>query len=93
MSIVARHTPANLTLEMYEGVNRKLEEAGIWPDPDGLELHVLFGSEGDLRISEIWESREKMDAFLEQLMPIVSEAGVEVAGPPEIFEAHNIVKS
>jgi hypothetical protein len=92
MSIVARHSPANLTTEMYEEVNGRLEEAGVWPEPDGLELHVLFGEEGNLRVSEIWASREQMDAFGETLMPILSDVGVEIASPPEIFEAHNIVK-
>ena len=57
-----------------------------------MDYHVLFGSEGDLRVSEIWDSREQPQAFGEQLMPILAEVGIEFAGEPEIFEVHNIVK-
>ena len=59
MSIVARFNPTNLTTEKYEEANRRLEEAGEFP-PDGMEYHVCFGSDGNLRVSEIWSSREQM---------------------------------
>lgn len=92
MSIVARHNPTNLTSEKYEEANRRLEEAGLWPHPDGLELHVCFGSDPNLRVSEIWNSREQMDAFGERLMPVLADVGIEFDDRPEIFEVHNIVK-
>ncbi len=91
MSIVARFNPTNLTTEKYNESVRRLEEAGTWP-PDGLESHVFFGSEGNLRVSEIWDSREQMDAFGERLMPILADVGIEFSGAPEIFEVHNIIK-
>jgi hypothetical protein len=92
MSIVARFTPTNLTTEKYEEANRRLQDAGVWPQPDGLEYHVCFGSEGNLRVSEIWDSREQMDAFGERLMPILADVGIETPGEPEIFEVHDIVR-
>jgi hypothetical protein len=92
MSVVARFTPTNLTTEKYEEANRRLEEAGLWPNPDGLEYHVCFGSEGSLLVSEIWDSREQIDAYGERLMPILADAGIEFSGEPEIFEVHTIVK-
>jgi hypothetical protein len=91
MSIVARFTPTNLTTEKYDESLRRLEEAGEFP-PDGLEYHFFFGSEGDLRVSEIWDSREQMDAFGERLMPILADIGIEFSGPPEVFEVRNVVK-
>ena len=60
--------------------------------PDGMEFHVAFGSDGNLRVSEIWDSREQFDAFGQRLMPILSDVGVELAGEPEIFEVVNIIK-
>jgi hypothetical protein len=45
-----------------------------------------------LRVSEIWDSREQLEAFGEQLMPILADIGIEFSGDPEIFEVHNIVK-
>lgn len=89
MSILARFTPKDLTEAQYNEVNRKLEEGGHIP-ADGQQLHVCFGSDGDLRISEIWENEEKMQAFGEKLMPILEEVGVTAAGPPEILPVVNI---
>jgi hypothetical protein len=91
MSIVARFNPTNLTNEMYDESIRRLKEAGDFP-PDGMELHVMFGPEGDLRVSEIWDSREAMSSFGERLMPMLADIGIDFSGPPEVFEVHNIVK-
>lgn len=92
MSIVVRFHPTNVTREKYDESFRRLEAAGAWPHPDGLELHVLFGSEGNLRVSEIWDSREQFQAFGEQLMPILADMAIEFSGEPEIFEAHKLVR-
>ena len=92
MSIVVRFSPANLTREKYDESVRRLEAAGAWPSPAGMEVHVLFGDEGNLRVSEIWASREQLEAFGEQLMPILEDIGIEFSGEPEIFEVHNIVR-
>jgi hypothetical protein len=92
MTIVVRHSPVNLTRATYDESAHRLEAAGIWPDPDGLESHVLFGTEGDLRVSEIWDSREQFQAFGEQLMPILTEMGIEMSAEPEVFEVHNHIK-
>jgi hypothetical protein len=80
-----------VTREKYDEVARRLESAGVWPNPAGLEHHVLFGSEGNLRVSEIWDSREQFEAFGEHLMPILAEVGVGFSADPEIFEVKHIV--
>lgn len=59
--------------------------------PDGLDYHVCFGSDGNLRVSEIWDSREQHEAFGERLMPLLAEVGIE-PGEPELIEIHNVVK-
>jgi hypothetical protein len=92
MSIVVRFNPTNVTREKYDESVRRLEQAGAWPNPPGLELHVLFGSEPNLRVSEIWDSQEQLEAFGEQLMPILADVGIEFSAEPEIFEVHNLVK-
>jgi hypothetical protein len=79
-----------LTAEQYDESVRKLGEAGDWP-PDGLDYHVCFGSEGKLRVSEIWDSQEQLTAFGERLMPVLAEVGI-APGEPEVMEIHNIVK-
>jgi hypothetical protein len=91
MSIVVRFSPTNVTTEKYDESLKRLKEAGSWP-PDGLEYHVLFGPEGNLRVSEIWDSQEQLEAFGERLMPILTDLGIEFSGAPEILEVRNIVK-
>jgi hypothetical protein len=92
MSILVRFPPApGATTEQYDESLRRLEESGDFP-PDGLEYHVAFVSGGDLRVSEIWDSREQMEAFGQRLMPLLAEMGINLAGEPEILEVHNIIK-
>jgi len=79
-----------LTAEQYDDSVRRLQEAGDFP-PDGLDYHVCFGSEGNLRVSEIWDSREQLEAFGEKLMPVLQDSGID-PGEPEIIEIHNIVR-
>lgn len=90
MSVLIRFAPATLTAAQYDESIRKLEETGGFP-PDGLDYHVCFGTDGNLRVSEIWDSQEQLDAFGERLMPVLSEVGIE-PGEPEVMEIHNIVK-
>jgi hypothetical protein len=90
MSIVVRFSPTNLTAERYAESTRKLEEAGVDFPPEGLDYHVCFGSEGNLLVSEIWDSREQFEAFGERLMPVLIETGIEFSGEPQVFEVHNI---
>jgi hypothetical protein len=92
MSIVVRFNPASLTTEKYDDAIRRHEEAGVEFPPDGMDYHVCFGSDGNLRVSEIWDSREQFEAYGKRLMPILADAGIEFSGEPEIFEVHNIRK-
>lgn len=62
MSVLIRFAPASLTAQQYDGSLRRLREAGVFP-PDGPDYHGCFGSAGKLRVSEIWDSREQLEAF------------------------------
>jgi hypothetical protein len=85
MAILIRFTPSGLTTEQYNAVGEKLQEGGNWP-PDGLLAHVCFGTSGNLRVSEVWESREQMEKFGERLMPLLEEENVDLSGEPETIE-------
>jgi len=85
MAILVRFSPSGLTSEQYNNVGKKLDDAGLWPQ-EGLLAHVAFGSSGDLRVSEVWESRQQQEQFAEHLMPVLQEAGVDVSGEPEILD-------
>ena len=68
MSVLARFTPRGLNAQQYDESIHRLEETSGFP-PGGLDYHVCFGSDGNLRVSEVWDSREQMDAFFERLCP------------------------
>jgi hypothetical protein len=90
MSVLVRFVPTSLTSEKYdESLRRVRAELGF--PPEGLEYHACFGSEGNLRVSEVWDSPERFQAFGERLMPLLYEIGIE-PGEPEMFEIHNIVR-
>ena len=91
MSILVRFAPeAQTTTEQYDEVVRRLEEGGDFP-PDGMDLHVAFTVDGNLRVSEVWDSQEQFNAFGERLMPILADAGIE-SGEPELLQVHNVIK-
>lgn len=92
MSIVVRFSPTNVDRAKYDESIRRLEAAGLWPNPDGLEMHVAFGDEDNMKVSEIWASREQFQAYGERLMPVLSDVGIDFSGEPEVFEVQNLVK-
>ncbi len=92
MSIVVRFHPTNVDRAKYDESLRRLEEAGLWPNPAGLEVHVAFGDKNNMKVSEIWASREQFQAYGESLMPVLADVGIEFSGEPEVFEAHSLVK-
>ena len=59
--------------------------------PDGRDYHVCFGTDGELLVSEIWDSQEAFEAFAGQLMPILEQVGID-PGEPTIFEVHRTDK-
>jgi hypothetical protein len=91
MSIAVRFSPVSLTAQTYDDTLGKIAAAGEWP-PSGLEFHVCFGSGDNLRVAEVWSSPEQFAAFGERLMPILAAAGIELTGPPEISEVHNVIR-
>jgi hypothetical protein len=91
MSIVVRYHPKNVTIAQYEDVLRREQGAGDKFPPDGRDYHICFGTDGDLQVSEIWDSTEQLLAYGEFLMPILADVGIEFSGEPEVFEVHNII--
>jgi hypothetical protein len=92
MSVLIRFAPSSrTTTEQYDETIRRLQDAGDFP-PKGLEYHVCFLSQdGNVRVSEIWDSREQLDAFGERLRPVLADVGID-PGDPEILDIHNIIR-
>jgi hypothetical protein len=90
VSLLIRFAPPSLTAQQYDDVVRRLNEAGVFP-ADGLDYEICFGSEGSLKVSQVWDSQEQMEAFGQRLMPILAEVGID-PGQPEIVQVHNIIR-
>jgi hypothetical protein len=88
MSVLFRFQPHGMTRDQYGAVSKKLQDSGAWP-PEGLQLHVMFGEDNDLRVSEVWESEEAQRAFAEgHLMSALQENGVQLSGEPDVYPVH-----
>ena len=90
MALLVSFTPATLTRMQYDEAIKRLQAAGAWV-PKGLQYHACYGSEGKLRVAEVWESRQAFEAFGKTLMPILQQVGIN-PGQPEVSEVQNIVK-
>jgi hypothetical protein len=91
MSILVRFAPASaVTTQQYDETISRLESDGGDFPPDGMDYHCAFMADGNLRVSEIWDSKEQWEAFGQRLMPILADVGIE-PGAPEILEVHNTI--
>ena len=90
MAFVLRATASGFTAAKYDELVQKLEAAGAGA-PAGRLYHVCFGDPNDLRVSDIWDSKEAFEKFGETLRPLMQDLGF---GPPniEFFEVYNIIE-
>ena len=90
MAILIRYAPSSLTRAQYDKVNDILRENGPGGPPAPLQLHVMFGEEPDLRVSEVWESEDAwQQAWDGGLKAALSTAGIELP-EPEKFPVHQL---
>ncbi len=90
MSLLIRFSPPSLTAEQYDNAVRRLNEEGVFP-ADGLDYEICFGSGDQHKVSQVWDSKEQMEAFGARLQPILVELGIN-PGKPEVVEVHNIIQ-
>ena len=85
MPILVRYAPPSLTREQYDKVNESMRENGPEGPPPALQLHVLFGDEPQLLVSEMWGVRGCLaDAWEGMIKPALSKAGVQVPEPQRL---------
>ena len=89
MAFVMRFTGQNFTTENYDEVVRRLEAAGEG-SPAGRIFHVAFGDPQNLRVSDIWDTRENFERFFSVVGGIMQDLGVE-GNEPEFYEVHNVI--
>jgi len=90
MAIAVLFTPASMNAAQYDDIVRRLEAVNAFPPPH-LVSHTCFGAGDQLRVMDVWESRESFERFGQTLLPIVQAAGVD-PGVPQLFEVHSVAR-
>lgn len=87
---VCRIIEARVAPEEYDRVAEKLG-MGDSPPP-GAQLHIAaVGDDGQVRIVEVWDSREQAEEFGEKVRAAREEAGVGGEPPPITYlEVHTL---
>ena len=81
MAIVRIQTPRDITWDVYEQVQAKIEERGA---PPGLITHTAVDNNGKPKFIDVWESDEDAQRFgQEWIAPIIAEVAPDMAGPPD----------
>ncbi|HET7462131.1 MAG TPA: hypothetical protein VFJ82_12820 [Longimicrobium sp.] len=91
MAIAVLFTPVSMNAAQYDGIIRRLQAVNAFPPPH-LVSHTCFGAGDQLRVMDVWESRESFERFGQTLLPILQTAGVD-PGAPQFFEVHNVARS
>ena len=90
MAISVRFAEEPTSREKYDGVRKRLEDAGDWPPP-GLIFQAAQGDSDVEEVFEVWESREAFERFGSKLMPLLDEVGIN-AGEPQVREVYKMDK-
>lgn len=78
-----------VTPEQYEESRKVVNWEG--DVPDGARFHVAWFDDDGLRVTDLWESPDKFQAFVEQrLRPGVEQVGIEGEPEVEMVEAQNV---
>ncbi len=89
MSVLVRYQEVGMTRQQYDDAGALLEQ-GEFP-PAGLQLHVLHGDEGSLRVSEVWASAHQQRVFNDEtLLPVLEQVGIRLSGEPETIPVHEL---
>jgi hypothetical protein len=71
--------PINAYRAMHQAVLEVVDEEG---GGDGLLLHLAYPTEQGFDLTEVWESKEHLDAFNREVLPkAMARAGLPTDGP------------
>ena len=93
MAIVVHivNTPKPDVREAYEASWMRFDEHGA-RHPSGRRSHTAWLVADVLHVVDVWDSEEDMNTFMQIAMPVIEEADMKLAGPPEVGELLNVVR-
>jgi hypothetical protein len=90
MAIVTVFKLTTMTPEKYDRTIAGLDAAGAG-NPPGRLFHVAAeAGDGTVVVTDVWESREKLQAFGEALIPVLRKVGVTPV-EPEVTPARGYI--
>ena len=79
-------------LAHYDQVVEQLEAAGHG-QPSGRQFHVAARKGSGYVVTDVWESQEELDRFMEVLGPLLNQAGSNLdQHSTQTLEVHNMIK-
>ncbi len=92
MAILMISDASDDMLAHYDEVINHLEAAGHG-QPAGRQFHVAARKETGYVVTDVWESQEALDRFMEVLGPLLQQAGSNLdQQSTQILEVHNVIK-
>jgi hypothetical protein len=91
---VCRIIETGATPEQYDQVSQGVGVSADNPPPGGI-LHVAAkGDDGQIRIVDVWESREQAEEFMERVRAAREEAGMGGDEPQITYlEVHRLIQA
>jgi hypothetical protein len=78
-----------ITPEQYDQLRQEVNWEG--DIPDGLRFHVAAFSEKGLVVSEVWESADHVQPFIDgRLLPAVEALGIRSMPRVDLYPAHAV---
>ena len=75
----------------YEAAWHRMDEEGL-RHPTGRQSHTAWMVGDVLHVLDVWDSEDNMNAWMQQLAPMLAELGMEISGQPETGELLQIVR-
>jgi hypothetical protein len=80
---------AGVTPEQYEEARQVVNWEG--DVPDGAVLHVAYFDSNGIRVTDVWESEDDFNRFVEsRLMPGVQQVGIQGQPDVEFYPVQNV---
>ena len=92
MAILMISDASEDALDHYDQVIKQLEASGHG-HPPGRQLHVVGQKGTGYVVTDVWESQEALDRFMQTLGPLLQQAGSSMEQQQiQILPVHNIIK-
>ena len=74
---------AQESIEAYNALHKEIVDIVGSDDPEGLLVHIVYGTDTGYVMVEAWESKEQSDAFSRDIVTqAMQRLGMSMDGPP-----------